>query len=194
MANTTNYDYMSNGNNTANVRVIKQYALFLFKASDSSVTLPTSKDWTPPVDAKPVGYSTEDGAVLHPEPGDETEIKGHNGDVIYSEASGGYWTLQLAGVECKKDIASAYFGVAAATDGSLKLDSAATAGEYNVVLAALDQHGDPLVVVLRNASVSDRDDVTLTYTDAVQLNLTFKGKKPAGGHMLEVYGLVKDAA
>lgn len=198
MADTEpDYSYTSASNDSANVRVIKQYALFLFKTTDKDTTLPTNTSWTAPSGVKPIGYSTEDGAVLHPEAGDDTEIKGHNGDVIYAESTGGYWTLQLAGVECKRSVAEAYFGVAVGSDGAIHLDDASTGGTtYNVVLAALDAKGRPLIVVLHDATVSERDDIAITYTDAIQLNMTFKGKKATGaeGHMLDLYGFAVDDA
>ena len=67
--------YISSGNNADLVKVIKQYALFLVKKGET-FTKPTSENWTPGA-LKPIGYSSEDGAVIHPEPGDETEIKAH---------------------------------------------------------------------------------------------------------------------
>lgn len=107
----TDNSYISSGNNADLVKVIKQYALFLVKKGETFAK-PTSENWTPG-ELKPIGYSSEDGAVIHPEPGDETEIKGHNGDTVYSETDGGYWTIQCAGIECRKSIAEAYFGVEA---------------------------------------------------------------------------------
>lgn len=81
----TDYGYVSNGNTAGNVRLIKNYALFLFPKGDSTFTAPTGVAWTPPASKKPIGYSTEDGAVLHPEPGDSTDYKAHNGDIVLSD-------------------------------------------------------------------------------------------------------------
>lgn len=89
----TDYGYVSNGNNSGNVRLIKNYALFLFPKGDSTFVAPTGVNWTPPASKKPIGYSTEDGAVLHPEPGDSTDYKAHNGDIVLSDTDPGYWTL-----------------------------------------------------------------------------------------------------
>lgn len=93
----TDYGYVSSGNTAGNVRLIKNYALFLFPKGDSTFVAPTGVAWTPPASKKPIGYSTEDGAVLHPEPGDSTDYKAHNGDIVLSDTDPGYWTLQLAG-------------------------------------------------------------------------------------------------
>lgn len=82
---STDYGYVSNGNTAGNVRLIKNYALFLFPKGDSTFVAPTGVNWTPPSNKKPIGYSTEDGAVLHPEPGDSTDYKAHNGDIVLSD-------------------------------------------------------------------------------------------------------------
>ena len=80
---STDYGYVSNGNTAGNVRLIKNYALFLFPKGDSTFVAPTGVNWTPPSNKKPIGYSTEDGAVLHPEPGDSTDYKAHNLSLIH---------------------------------------------------------------------------------------------------------------
>lgn len=96
----TDTSYITSGNRADLVKLIKDYALFLWKLDDPNIpAMPDSETWTPPEGKKPVGYNSEDGAVLHPEPGDETEIKGHNGDIVVSEQEPGYWTLQIPGIE-----------------------------------------------------------------------------------------------
>ncbi|MCF2705814.1 hypothetical protein I6E29_00805 [Arcanobacterium haemolyticum] len=184
-------DYISASNNADNVKLIKQYALFLFKEGELTAE-PTSADWTPPTGVKPIGYSTEDGAVLHPEAGEETELKGHNGDVTISESSGGYWTLQLAGIECKKSIAEAYFGVEAGTNGDIHVDDASNPFRGSLVLAALDQKGRPMVLHAPKVAVGERDDLTLSYTEQLSMSVTFRMQKPAGGHMFSLYGFIEN--
>ena len=87
-------NYITSGNNADLASLIKDYALFLFKKGET-YTFPTSEQWTPPTGKGPVGYNSEDGSTLHPEPGDTTEIKGHNGDAVVSETEPGYWTVQF---------------------------------------------------------------------------------------------------
>ena len=189
----TNYDYISSGNNADNVRLIKDYALFLYGPGET-YTKPESVDWKPAAGKNPIGYNSEDGATLHPEPGDTTEIKGHNGDVTVSETDPGYWTLQVPGLECRKDIAEAYFGVTADEKGALHVKDATTPTMWGFVLAGLDQHGDPIMVCAEKAQVSDRDDISLVSTSAVVLNVTFKMLKGSDGYMFHAYGLISDAA
>ena len=45
---STDYGYVSNGNTAGNVRLIKNYALFLFPKGDSTFVAPTGVNWTPP--------------------------------------------------------------------------------------------------------------------------------------------------
>lgn len=187
----TDTSYITSGNRADLVKLIKDYALFLWKLDDPNIPeMPDSEKWTPPEGKKPVGYNSEDGAVLHPEPGDETEIKGHNGDIVVSEQEPGYWTLQIPGIECRQDIAEAYFGVKADTDGNFHVRDAATNIEYMAVLACLDQYGNPIVLPIGKCKVSDRDDMTLVSTEVVTFNVTFKMFKASDGYMFHVYGLL----
>lgn len=191
MAMATDTSYITSGNNAQLVKLIKDYALFLWPLSDPNLpAMPDSETWTPPAGKRPVGYNSEDGAVLHPEPGDTTEIKAHNGDVVISETDPGYWTLQIPGIECRKDIAEAYFGVEADDKGAFHVKDAATNIEYMAVLACLDQYGNPIVLPIGRCKVSDRDDITLVSTDVVTFNVTLRMFKAADGYMFHVYGLL----
>lgn len=185
----TDYSYTESGNNKELVRQIKQYALFLY-APGEQFTLPTGVNWTPG-EKKPIGYSSEDGAVLHPEPGDDTEINAHNGDIVISTNSGGYWTLQLAGIEARKEVVEAYFGTSLNADGGIHVSDATTPQKWGLVLAAIDQNDRPIVVGAAQAQVSDRDDVTLVSSDVMQFNMTFKLFK-TNGEMFVAYGMVLD--
>lgn len=187
MADTS---YISSGNNAELVKLIKDYALYLFPLAEGAPTLPTSEQWTPPTGAKPVGYNSEDGAVLHPEPGDTTEIKAHNGDVVVSESDPGYWTLQIPGIECRRSIAEAYFGVTADEKGAFHVKDATSNIQYAWVLAAIDQYGNPIVLCGGKAQVSDRDDMTLGSTDVLTFNVTLKMFKGADGYQFHCYGLL----
>ena len=51
----TDYGYVSNGNTAGNVRLIKNYALFLFPKDDSTFTAPTGVNGTPPDNKMPIG-------------------------------------------------------------------------------------------------------------------------------------------
>lgn len=109
---------------------------------------------------------------------------------MYSETDGGYWTIQCAGIECRKSIAEAYFGVEADTNGGFHVKDATTPIEYQIVLAGLDQFGNPVLFFAEKAKVSDRDDMTLVSSDVLQFNCTFKLLKASDGYMFHVWGLL----
>lgn len=109
---------------------------------------------------------------------------------MYSETDGGYWTIQCAGIECRKSIAEAYLGVEADTKGGLHVKDATTPIEYGIVLAGLDQFGNPILFFAEKAKVSDRDDMTLVSSDVLQFNCTFKCLKASDGCMFHVWGLL----
>lgn len=189
-----NTEYITSGNNADLVKLIKDYALFLFRKNEQ-FTPPTSTDWAPPKGKKPVGYNSEDGATLHPEPGDTTEIKAHNGDIAVSETSPGNWTLQIPSIESSKDIVEAYFGtIADAETGALHVKDASTGEEYSFVLAALDQHGNPIIMYAQRAKVTDRDDITMNSTDVMTYNITLSMFKGTDGYQFHAYGLLPDAS
>ena len=59
----TDTSYITSGNRADLVKLIKDYALFLWKLDDPNIpVMPDSENWTPPEGKKPVGYNSEDGA------------------------------------------------------------------------------------------------------------------------------------
>lgn len=171
------------------VRLIKDYALFLYKRSDN-ITLPISEQWTNPDNLTPVGYNSEDGIVLHPEPGDTTDIKAHNGKIVRSITEPGYWTLQFAGIECRKSVAEAYFGVTADEHGAFHVKDATTPTEYSVIVAGIDIDGNPVIITAGKATVSDRDDINLKNGETITFNLTMKLLNVGDGDQFAVYGML----
>lgn len=187
----TDYSYTYSGNNADLVRAIKDYALYLFFEGEE-FTPPTSVDWTPPDGKLPVGYNSEDGATLHPEPGDDTEINAHNGDVVYSETSPGYWTLQFVGLEGKKQVVELYTNSTVDAQGGVHVKDASTGKIASMVLVGLDQKERPVLVYAEKTQVSDRDDVTFKSTDLLMLNITLKMFKGKDGYQWHAWGLVLD--
>ncbi len=175
-------------------QVLKNYALFLFAKGDSAFVEPTGLEWTPPSGKKPIGYSTEDGAVLHPEPGDSTDYKAHNGDIVLSDTDPGFWTLQLAGMEGRKDVISAYFDVDVDSDGGICIKGAGLKKEWILVLVALDQQDRPFLLYGTNTKVSDRGDVSLKSSEIMSFDMTFKLLKGANGEQFHAWGLVTETA
>lgn len=172
------------------VRPIKDYAIFLIPASKFTGTLPSSTEWTNPDNLKPVGYNSEDGATLHPEPGDTKEIIAHNGDVARSTTKPGYWTIKFAGIECRKTIAEAYFGVTADDKGAFHVADAATHTEYVLIVVGIDIDDNPIVITAGRAQVSDREDMEFKNDEAITFSLTMKLFKAEDGQQFHLYGLL----
>ena len=173
----TDYGYVSSGNDAGNTRLIKNYALFLFPKGDGTFQAPTGVKWAPPAGKKPIGYSTEDGAVLHPEPGDSTDYKGHNGDM-----------------EGRKDVISAYFDVDVSSDGGIGIKGAGLTKEWILVLVALDQKDRPFLLYGTNAKISDRGDVSLKSSEIMSFDMTFKMLKGSNGEQFHAWGLITETA
>ena len=155
---STDYGYVSNGNTAGNVRLIKNYALFLFPKGDS------------------------------------TDYKAHNGDIVLSDTDPGYWTLQLAAMEGRKDVVSAYFDVDVESDGGISIKGAGLKKEWILVLVALDQQDRPFLLYGTNAKVSDRDDVSLKSSEIMNFSMTFKMLKGTNGEQFHAWGLVTEDA
>lgn len=190
---TADTDYIKKNNDAGKVRLIKQYALYLADSTDTAFVMPTSTDWTPPEGHFPIGYSKEDGAVLHPETGDETEIKAHNGDIVYSSVDGGYWTLQLGAIECKRRVVNVYFDQTSGVD-AVHVNGVTSNKEYKLVLAGLDQSDKPFILCAERVKVSEREDLTFTYSDTLTFSITFKILTPAGTgkNQFDIFGLAVD--
>ena len=152
------YGYVSSGNDSGNVRLIKNYALFLFPKGDS------------------------------------TDFRAHNGDIVLSDTDPGYWTLQLAAMEGRKDVVSAYFDVDVESDGGISIKGAGLKKEWILVLVALDQRDRPFLLYGTNAKVSDRDDVSLKSSEIMNFSMTFKMLKGTNGEQFHAWGLVTEDA
>ena len=63
----TDTSYITSGNRADLVKLIKDYALFLWNLDDSNIPeMPDSEKWTPPEGKKPVGYNSEDARYCTP--------------------------------------------------------------------------------------------------------------------------------
>ncbi len=173
------------------VRLIKNGAIFLRKAADNP-TVPTGTAWTPAGTDKKLGYYSEDGFTLHPEPGDETEFVAMNGDIVITEQAPGYWTIAFSGLESNQVTVETYFDTELGGDGSVTITSAATSTEYDLVIAGLDQHDDLIIGHFPRVKVNAREDIVFNRTTLVLFGMTFrtfKGRAAAPYH-LRAWGFV----
>lgn len=165
--------YMVSGVDADLARLIKDGALFLRPVGS---TAPTGTTWTPTTGDEQVGYYSDDGFTLTPTPGDETNLTGHNGDPLISEAAPGYWGVSFAGLEGNETVTSAYFGVDVAVDGSVTVDSAAATKRYDLIAVGLDQKERLILVHFPNVQIdnSSREALTFNRTTLLAYGLAFK--------------------
>lgn len=172
--------YMTTGNDADLARLIKDGALFL---REVGATAPTGTTWTPTTGDEQVGYYSDDGFTLTPTPGDETNLTGHNGDLLISEAASGYWAVGFAGLEGNDTVTSAYFDVDVAVDGSVTVDTASASKRYDLIAVGLDQKERLILVHFPNVQIdnSSREGLTFNRTTLLAYGLAFKTFKGGAG-------------
>lgn len=166
--------YMTSGVDADLARLIKDGALFLRPVG---ATPPTGTSWTPTVGDEQVGYYSDDGFTLTPTPGDETNLTGHNGDPLISEAAPGYWGVGFSGLEGNETVTSAYFDVDLdPTDGSVTVSGAAASRRYDLIAVGLDQQERLILVHFPNVQIdnSSREAMTFNRTTLLAYALAFK--------------------
>lgn len=180
-------------NDASLVRLIKNGAIFIREAGAAA---PTGTSWTPGPGDHKLGYYSEDGFTLSPQPGDESEFAAHNGDVVITEQAPGYWTVAFSGLESNPQTAEAYFDVEVAPDGSVTVTSAATAKEYDLVLAGLDQRDNLILVHMPRVKINSREDIVFNRTTLLAYGMTFRTFKggSAAPYHFKAWGFVPEDA
>lgn len=185
--------YMTTGVDADLARLIKDGALFLRPVGS---TAPTGTTWTPTGSDLQVGYYSDDGFTITPTPGDETNLTGHNGDPLISEAAPGYWAVGFSGLEGNETVTSAYFDVDVASDGSVTVSSASASKRYDLIAVGLDQKERLILVHFPNVQIdnSSREALTFNRTTLLAYGLafkTFRGGSSAPYHF-KAWGFVAD--
>ena len=165
--------YMTTGVDADLARLIKDGALFLRPVGSAA---PTGTTWTPTGTDLQVGYYSDDGFTITPTPGDETNLTGHNGDPLISEAAPGYWGVGFSGLEGNSTVTAAYFDVAVAGDGSVTVSSASASKRYDLIAVGLDQKERLILVHFPNVQIdnSSREALTFNRTTLLAYGLAFK--------------------
>lgn len=181
--------YVDTNNDAALARLIKTGAIFIREAGTADI--PTSDTWVPQSVASIVGYYSDEGFTLTPNPGDTTELTGHNGDPIVAESAPGSWALAFAGLEGNETTVEAYFDTEVAPDGSITVTTAAANKRYDIVTVGVDQLDRPIVIHYPNVQISEREGVTFNRTTLLALGMTFRTFKggSAAPYMFKAWGL-----
>lgn len=193
-AGATGLDFASAGNNSKYVNLIKEAAIYKYEVGESIGTF--GKDWRPASGKLPFGYLSEDGITIHPEDGDSTDFKGHNGNNVFSWSSGGYWTIGFTGLESKKEIVETYFDATAGSDGSLTIDHVECNKFAQYVIAGVTQSNNLLLLHAPKCKVNEREDVSWKISDLMNFGITLKTYKDLtdSPYFMKMYGFHMDIA
>lgn len=163
-------------NNADLVRLVQDGRILL---GAYGIGAPTGTDWDPSTDLTSgarvdFGYYTEDGVVLTPAPGDNTQIAAHNGDVVIDQDKPGNFTVQFTGLEETKVSTAVYFDaeVDDAT-GSVTVSKASVSTFRDLVTVGITGDDDLVVTHYPRVKLSDRDALTFGPNDPHQFGMTF---------------------
>ncbi|GAA3581058.1 hypothetical protein GCM10022198_00190 [Klugiella xanthotipulae] len=164
-------------NNADFVKLIKDGAIFI---GPHGAPTPDGHDWAPGPEYVNLGYYSEDGFTLTPAPGDTTEFKAHNGDVVLSEQADGNWTIAFSGIQDGVTLTEAYFDTEVdPLTGGYKLTSAAVKTYRALVLIGEGSNGDVIVHHAPRVKVSEREALTFNATTLSARGVTFTTYKDA---------------
>lgn len=184
--------YMTDGVNAESVRLIKDGAIFIREVSTSDI--PDGDTWLPADLATQLGYYGENGLQVTPNPGDTTELVGHNGDILVAESDPGYWTVQFGGLEGNAVNVGTYFDTEVASDGSVTVTKASASKRWDIAVVGLDQRDRTIIIHFPNVQLESREAIDLNRTTLVMLSMvmrTFMGRAEAQYH-LKAWGLVPE--
>lgn len=164
-------------NDATNVQLVLDGKLFFL---DDASPAPSGPDWTPGVNDVELGYYSEDGFVLTPVPGDETEFPAHNGDVVETDQLPGNWTVGFSGIETKKQLLEAYMDATVnPSDGSVTVTKASTEKRRRLVTVGISKDDLKVLTYYPIVKVSDREPITYNRTTLKAYGLTFRTFKHA---------------
>ena len=186
----TGVEFVSDGNNSDLVKLIKEAAIFQY---DLDTDLKFSASWRPAEGKEPFGYFSEDGITIHPEAGDSNDFTAHNGNVVVSWNAGGYWTIQFSGLESKKEVVETYFDAAMDSTGGLTISSAECNTFKQYVVAGLTQTEDLILLHIPKAKVGEREDITWNISNLQNFGMTLRAYKDAvaNKYFMRAFGFAK---
>lgn len=171
------------------VRLIVDGAIFLRPRNSGDI--PTGPDWIPAdPDGTCIGYYSQDGLTLTPNPGTPNEFAAHNSDIVLERQADGAWGVQFSGIEARPVVISAYFDVDKITDpqAPIYVRSAAANKYYDLAIIGVDQDDRKIVVHAPRVKISEREALNFNTTNLLASGLTLNTSK-ATGHAGEEYHL-----
>jgi hypothetical protein len=158
-------------NDASLVRLIKDGRIFL---GPYGAAVPTGHTFTPSAEYSDVGYYSEDGFTLTPEPGDNLQIMGHNKDIVFDEDEPGRWVYAFSGIQDGRPITECYFDTEVdPADGSYTVTSAAASTYRSLILIGEGSNGETILSHAPRVKVTDREAVTFNSTTLQALGMSF---------------------
>lgn len=177
-------------NNADLVRLIKDGRILV--GAYGEVAAPSGLDWDPSADIAAgdlvdLGYYSDTGFTLTPEPGDNTQIKAHNKDVVIDEDEPGTWAAAFSSIQEGRKQAEMYFDATIdGTDGSVTVSSAAVATYRSLILVGYSADDDLILVHAPRVKVADREAMNFNATDPSAYGMTLRFfKDPVTGYMFK---------
>jgi hypothetical protein len=174
-------------NNPDQVRLVQDGRILL---GAYGITAPTGTSWDPSSDLSAgtradIGYYSEDGFTLTPEPGDNTQIKGHNEDVVVDQDAPGTWAVNFAAFQQNKAVVEAYFDAVVNPDeGSITLTKASVSTYRDLVTVGIAGDDELIITHYPRVKVSDRDALTYAPGSVNSYGITFRAfKDPVLGYI-----------
>ena len=162
-------------NNADLVRLTLDGLLFLRPYNSAAITGPG--DISSLSDDHYLGYYSEDGYTLAPEPGDTNEFRAHNSDIVDDTVDEGFWTFQVAGLETRENIVNAYFETTVDSDGHYAVTTSATNKRYNLVSVGKSKNGGVIVTEFPFVKINEREGITFNRSTLVAYGMTFRAYK-----------------
>lgn len=184
-------------NNPADVRLVQDGRILL---GAYGISAPTGSAWDPTTDLGAltrvdIGYYSEDGFSLTPEPGDNKNFKAHNEDVVIDVDGPGTWAVAFSALEQKKAIIESYFDTTVNTaDGSITLTKASIATYRDLITVGI-LGVDVILTHYPRVKVADRSALTYNAGTINSFDLTFRAfKDPTLGYIFKQWSSAQIAA
>jgi len=137
-----------------------------------------------------LGYYSDSGFTLTPEPGDNTQVKAHNKDVVIDQDEDGTWAAQFTGIQQGRKQAETYFDAAIdSATGQMTVTRASVRTWRSLILVGNYGSGEDIIVVhAGRVKVSDRDAITFGPGDVNSYGMTLRMfKDPTLGYQFRAW-------
>jgi hypothetical protein len=179
-------------NNPDLVRLIKDGRILIgaYGVPDA----PTGPDWDPSADLAgglrtDLGYYSDSGFSLTPEPGDNKNFKAHNEDVVIDIDGPGTWATQFSSIESGRKQAELYFDTTIdGATGKMRVTKASVDTWRDLVIVGISGDDDVIIAHFPRVKVSNREAITFGPGDLNAYGMTLRAfRDPALGYQFDAW-------